>query len=209
MVWCFVNIIRKICKRSFDFFFSLLGIVILLPIFIAVSFWIKVDSEGPVLFRQQRVGQYGRLFRIYKFRSMGVASEDKGKLTVGNTDLRITRCGRVIRKLKIDELPQLFNVLFGDMSLVGPRPEVPEFILTYPDHVKDKVLSVKPGITDNASILLVDESELLAQYEDPHEGYMQDILPIKQKLYVEYVDNHSLVGDVKIIFKTLIKICSR
>lgn len=196
-------------KRIFDFLASFVGIVVLLPLFAVIALWIKLDSNGPVFFRQTRVGKSGKLFQIHKFRSMRLESEGKGKLTVGSNDSRITGSGTFIRKYKIDELPQLIDVLVGDMSLVGPRPEVPEYIEVYPQGVRNKVLSVKPGITDNASIIMVDENEILAKYDDPHHGYITEVLPIKQKLYVDYVDNHSFTGDLAIIFKTVWKIISR
>lgn len=196
-------------KRIFDFFASLIGIFLLLPLLIAIAVWIKIDSKGPVFFRQVRVGQNGKFFRIHKFRSMRLESENKGKLTVGVNDSRITRSGSFIRKYKIDELPQLIDVLKGDMSLVGPRPEVPEYIAAYPQEIKDRVLSVKPGITDNASILMVDENEILAKYGDPHHAYLTEVLPIKQKLYLDYVENQSFFGDLEIIFKTVWRIVAR
>ena len=140
-------------KRIFDVCASLAGLIFLLPVFLFIAVWIKLDSSGPVFFRQVRVGQSGKEFRIHKFRSMRSDSEAKGKLTVGSRDSRVTRSGHFIRKYKLDELPQLIDVLKGDMSLVGPRPEVPEFIACYEPEMKEKVLSVRPGITDNASIL--------------------------------------------------------
>lgn len=193
----------------FDFILALIGLVLLCPILLFVACWIKLDSPGPVLFLQTRTGEKGHVFRIIKFRTMKVASESLGKLTVGEGDARITKSGRLIRKYKIDELPQLLNVLLGEMSFVGPRPEVPEFIATYPIDVKTKVLSVKPGITDNASIFMIDENQMLAEYEDPHEAYVSMVLPLKQKMYVDYVDNQSFFGDVKIILKTILKVFSR
>lgn len=196
-------------KRIFDFLASLGGLIFLMPLFVIIGAWIKFDSKGPVFFRQVRVGQNGKLFWIHKFRSMRLESENKGKLTVGVNDSRITRSGSFIRKYKIDELPQLIDVLKGDMSLVGPRPEVPEYIAAYPQEIKDRVLSVKPGITDNASILMVDENEILAKYDDPHDAYLTEVLPIKQKLYLDYVKNQSFFGDLGIIFKTVWRIVAR
>lgn len=196
-------------KRTFDFVASLMGLFILMPLLVVIGVWIKIDSRGPIFFRQVRVGRNGKLFRIHKFRSMRLESENKGKLTVGANDSRITRSGSFIRKYKIDELPQLIDVLKGDMSLVGPRPEVPEYIAFYPLEIKNRVLSVKPGITDNASILMVDENEILAKYDDPHLGYVTEVLPIKQKMYLEYVKNQSFLGDLKIILKTIWKIVAR
>jgi len=195
-------------KRGFDIFCSALGLLCLLPLIVFIAIWIKLDSKGPVFFRQERVGQYGRLFRIHKFRTMRVDAEQAGRLTVGR-DGRITDSGHFLRKSKLDELPQLFDVLIGKMSLVGPRPEVQEFIDCYPSNVRDKVLSVRPGITDRASIEMVDENEILAQYADPRQAYIDHILPIKQRYYVAYVDNHGLVTDIKMIFATLLKIIKR
>lgn len=195
-------------KRFFDFFASFFGLVLLFPLLSVIALWIKFDSKGPVFFRQTRVGFGGQLFRIHKFRSMRLDAESAGLLTVGE-DNRITRSGRFIRKYKIDELPQLIDVLLGKMSLVGPRPEVQEFIDAYPPDVRNKVLSVRPGITDLASIEMVDENDILAKYENPRQAYIDVILPIKQKYYLEYVDHQSLWFDIKIIFLTINKIITR
>lgn len=195
-------------KRLFDIFCAALGLLCLLPLIVVISIWIKLDSRGPVFFRQERVGQYGRVFRIHKFRTMRVDAEQGGRLTVGR-DSRITGCGHFLRKSKLDELPQLFDVLIGKMSLVGPRPEVQEYIDCYPINVRDKVLSVRPGITDRASIEMVDENEILAQYADPRQAYIDHILPIKQRYYMAYVDNYGVVTDIRIIFSTLLKIVKR
>ncbi|MFG1489537.1 sugar transferase [Oceanospirillum sp. HFRX-1_2] len=195
-------------KRSFDVFASFVGILVLSPVLILVSIWIKLDSPGPVFFRQVRVGRFGETFRIHKFRTMRVDAESGGRLTIG-ADSRITRSGQFLRKTKIDELPQLIDVLLGKMSLVGPRPEVQEFIDFYPDHVRQKVLSVRPGVTDRASIEMVDENELLAGYDDARKAYIDIILPVKQKYYLEYVENQSFFLDIALIFKTLFKIVSR
>ncbi len=195
-------------KRTFDFFLSAIGLLILSPLFLIVAIWIKVDSSGPVFFRQKRVGLFGKDFFIYKFRTMRVDAESSGRLTVGK-DSRITRSGHFLRKSKIDELPQLIDVLLGTMSLVGPRPEVREFIDCYSDEVKEKVLSVRPGITDRASIEMVDENEILSKYEDPRQAYIDHILPIKQKYYVQYVENRTLLLDITLIFQTLLKIVGK
>lgn len=196
-------------KRIFDIFFSSLGIIILLPIFIAVAIWIKLDSPGPVFYRQVRVGKFGKLFKIHKFRSMyDGAFKSGGGLTVGK-DPRITKSGAVIRKYKIDELPQLIDVFIGNMSLVGPRPEIEEFMNLYPKTIREKILSVKPGITDEASIAMVEENELLGKYKDPRRAYIEVIMPIKSKYYIKYVDNNSLVGDFSIILKTIRKIIKK
>ena len=195
-------------KRTFDFIASGLGLLVLFPLLAAIAIWIKLDSPGPVFFRQERVGRYGVPFRIHKFRTMKVDAEKAGRLTVGS-DSRVTKSGHLLRKLKLDELPQLIDVFFGQMSLVGPRPEVQEFIDCYPDDVRTKVLSVRPGITDKASIEMVDENEILAKYDDPRAAYIDVILPIKQRFYVDYVDNQSLFLDVSLIFKTFFKIIKR
>tara|TARA_Y100000034_G_C6888373_1_gene408254 strand:- start:1367 stop:1960 length:594 start_codon:yes stop_codon:yes gene_type:complete len=196
-------------KRIFDVCASLAGLICLLPVFLFIAVWIKLDSSGSVFFRQVRVGRSGKEFRIHKFRSMRSDSEARGKLTVGSRDSRVTRSGNFIRKYKLDELPQLIDVLKGNMSLVGPRPEVPEFIACYEPEMREKVLSVRPGITDNASILMVDENEILAQYPDPHKAYIEHVLPIKQEHYIAYIDNQSFIGDIKIIIKTIFKVFSR
>lgn len=196
-------------KRVFDVVLSASGLVCLSPLFLTTAIVIKLDSKGPVFFRQTRVGRYGIPFRIHKFRTMAVNAEKNGRLTIGNSDQRITKSGKVLRKLKIDELPQLIDVFTGKMSLVGPRPEVQEFIDCYPDEVREKVLSVRPGITDKASIEMIDENEILAQYENPKQAYIDEILPIKQKYYIEYVENHNLIVDIQLIAKTLLKIINR
>ncbi|MCO7198261.1 sugar transferase [Pseudoalteromonas sp. OANN1] len=195
-------------KRLFDLFSSFLGLLLLGPLLVLIAFWIKIGSKGPIFFRQERVGLNGRIFRIHKFRSMRVDSESSGRLTVG-ADSRITKEGAVLRKLKLDELPQLIDVLIGNMSLVGPRPEVPEFIDCYPEEVRARILSVKPGITDRASIEMIDENEILSKYDDAKKAYIEVILPKKQYYYLDYVGNHSVLGDVKIILDTVKKIVKR
>ena len=195
-------------KRLFDFLSSLVGLFFLGPIFIFVAFLIKLDSSGPVFFRQERVGLGGKVFKIHKFRSMYIHSEDQGKLTIGS-DSRITKLGGFLRKYKIDELPQLIDVLLGKMSLVGPRPEVKEYMDMYPIDIKNKVLSVRPGITDMASIEMVDENDILGNYKDSKQAYIDIILPIKQKHYLYYVKNRSILLDINIIFLTFKKIIFR
>lgn len=195
-------------KRSFDIVASLAGLLMLLPVFIFIAIWIKSDSKGAVFFRQERVGRYGHTFRIHKFRTMTVNAESAGRLTVG-ADSRITRSGKFLRKTKLDELPQLIDVLLGHMSLVGPRPEVPEFMNLYPVNQRQKILSVRPGITDRASIEMVDENEILGKYEDARQAYIDVIMPIKGKFYCDYVDNKNFIIDIKIIFLTFWKIISR
>lgn len=195
-------------KRCFDLFFASIGLLFLLPMFFVISCVIKLDSPGPVFFRQARVGRYGRIFKIHKFRTMQIGLESQGQLTVG-ADRRITRSGQFLRKYKIDELPQLIDVLFGAMSLVGPRPEVQEFIDCYPDDVLREVLSVRPGITDYASLEMIDENSILAQYDDSRKAYVEIILPLKQSYYLRYVREKNLIVDIKIIFLTVYKIFSR
>ena len=193
-------------KRLFDFFASGIGLLLLSPLMVFVALWIKLDSRGPVFFRQERVGQFGEIFRIHKFRTMVANAEAKGgQITVG-ADPRVTRIGRFLRKYKLDELPQLIDVFLGRMSLVGPRPEVPRYVAHYSREVRDIVLSVRPGITDQASIEFKDENEILGRATDPHQAYINEILPIKLAYYVNYVNNRSLIGDVKIIFVTLLAI---
>ena len=195
-------------KRLLDFLFSFIGLIFLSPILVLIAFWIKFDSNGPVFFRQERVGLNGKIFKIRKFRSMHINSEIQGKLTVGN-DPRITTSGKFIRRFKVDELPQLIDVLLGRMSLVGPRPEVKEFIDVYPKDIREKILSVRPGITDMASIEMVDENEILGKHQDAKQAYIDNILPIKQKLYLDYVENHNVWMDIYIIFLTIKKVLFR
>lgn len=195
-------------KRTFDLVSATAGLIVLSPVFILVAAWIKLDSPGPVFYRQIRVGRYGVPFRIHKFRTMTVNAEKAGRLTVG-ADNRITKSGQLLRKYKIDELPQLIDVVLGNMSLVGPRPEVQEFIDCYPADIRKKVLSVRPGITDRASIEMVDENEILATYENPRQAYIDVVLPLKQRYYVQYVDEQGVLTDIGIILATLRKIVTR
>ena len=190
-------------KRVFDFLCSALGVVLLSPCFFIIAIWIKVDSAGPIFFVQKRVGRNGKPFGVYKFRTMIVDAESKGlKITVGK-DPRITSSGHFLRRTKLDELAQLFNVLGGSMSLVGPRPEVQEYIDAYPEDIKKIVLSVKPGITDYASIEFKDENALLENSIDPSKTYIEEILPVKQQCYLKYIEDQSFFEDIKIIFKTI------
>ena len=189
-------------KRLFDLFFTIPGIIVLSPMLIICAIWVKLDSPGEIFFRQVRVGRYGKTFRIFKFRTMVTDAEKKGKqITVGN-DSRVTKSGEFLRHYKLDELPQLFNVLLGEMSLVGPRPEVPRYIAEYSEEDKEIVLSVRPGITDNASIEFRSENEILGQATNPEEAYIKEILPIKIAYYKEYVQNSSLWGDFVIVLNT-------
>ena len=191
--------------RFFDFILSLVGLVVLAPIFIVLAIWIKIDSKGPVFYKQVRVGQNSIDFGLFKFRSMVVDADKKGLITVGGRDPRITRSGYFIRKYKLDELPQLINVLVGDMSLVGPRPEVRKYVDLYTDE-QQKVLSVKPGITDYASIEYMDENEILGKSNDPEKTYIEEIMPEKIKYNMKYINNKSLFEYFKIILLTVLKI---
>ena len=191
--------------RFFDFILSLVGLVVLAPIFIVLYIWIKIDSKGPVFYKQVRVGQNSIDFGLFKFRSMVVDADKKGLITVGGRDPRITRSGYFIRKYKLDELPQLINVLVGDMSLVGPRPEVRKYVDLYTDE-QQKVLSVKPGITDYASIEYMDENEILGKSSDPEKTYIEEIMPEKIKYNMKYISNKSLFEYFKIILLTVLKI---
>ena len=191
--------------RFFDFILGLVGLVVLAPIFIMLAIWIKIDSKGPVFYKQVRVGQNGINFGLFKFRSMVVDADKKGLITVGGRDPRITRSGYFIRKYKLDELPQLINVLLGDMSLVGPRPEVRKYVDLYTDE-QQKVLSVKPGITDYASIEYMDENEILGKSSDPEKTYIEEIMPEKIKYNMKYINNKNLFEYFKIILLTVLKI---
>ena len=191
--------------RFFDFILSLVGLVVLAPIFIVLAIWIKTDSKGPVFYKQVRVGRNGIDFGLFKFRSMVVDADKKGLITVGGRDPRITRSGYFIRRYKLDELPQLINVLVGDMSLVGPRPEVRKYVDLYTDE-QQKVLSVKPGITDYASIEYMDENEILGKSSDPEKTYIEEIMPEKIKYNMKYIQNKNVSEYFKIIFLTLLKI---
>ena len=193
-------------KRLFDLFLVIPGLLILSPLLVLIAFWIKCDSYGPIFFRQVRVGLNGKHFKIIKFRTMVPEAEHLGlKITVGG-DPRITRLGHFLRKYKFDELPQLFNVLMGEMSLVGPRPEVPEYVELYPAEVRKKVLSVKPGITDLASLEYKDENDLLKNAENPREVYIHEIMPHKLTYYLQYVEKHNIMSDLVIIIRTFARI---
>jgi lipopolysaccharide/colanic/teichoic acid biosynthesis glycosyltransferase len=192
-------------KRAFDVVAAALGLVLLAPLFVAIALWIKLDSPGPVFYRQQRVGRGGVLFNIFKFRTMVTRAGDARQLTVGR-DPRITGAGHFLRHYKLDELPQLLNVLQGSMSLVGPRPEVPRYVACYPPQVRALVLSVAPGVTDWASILYKEESTILGNAPDPERAYVDTILPTKLDYYVRYVRERSFWLDLRIIWCTLLAI---
>ena len=191
-------------KRVFDIVASFCGIVILFPLIIIVSILIKITSKGPVLFKQVRVTKNGKLFKIYKFRTMRENSEGNKQITVGK-DNRITGIGHILRKTKLDELPQLFNVLKGEMSLVGPRPEVPKYVELYTDEQRE-ILKVPAGITDYASIYFSNESELLGEVENPEEFYIKKIMPYKIELNKKYINEIGIMTDIKIIILTILKI---
>lgn len=191
-----------IVKRLFDFCGAAVGLILLAPLFFGIALWIKLDSPGPVFFRQERVGRHGRLFRIHKFRSMVADAEKRGLQITVRGDDRITPSGAFIRKYKLDELPQLIDVLLGSMSLVGPRPEVARYVACYSASDRALVQSVRPGITDLASLEFRNENELLIASKDPEATYVQDILPRKMVYYRQYVKNRSLWLDVRIILRT-------
>jgi len=190
-------------KRLFDLMASGLGLLVLAPFLLVIALAIKLESPGPVFFRQERVGRLGQTFRIHKFRTMVSDAERRGlQITVG-ADARVTRIGGALRKYKLDELAQLIDVFVGDMSLVGPRPEVPRYVACYPAEARDIVLSVKPGITDRASIEYKDENEILGKAKDPHQAYVNEVLPIKIRYYIDYVKTRTFWGDIRIIFATV------
>lgn len=189
-------------KRLFDIVASLSGLIFLSPLFFFVAIWIKIDSKGPVFYRQVRVGRNNKDFRIFKFRSMSVGSDSGSQVTIGSSDSRVTRVGYWIRRYKIDELPQLINVFLGDMSLVGPRPEVRHYV-NFWTPAQMHVLDVRPGITDPASIKFHNESELLENVENPENYYIHVIMQEKISLYLEYVKKASFFYDVKLIIMTI------
>ena len=190
-------------KRLFDVFFATTGLLLLAPLLLGIALWVRLESPGPVFFRQQRVGRFGVPFRIHKFRTMRADASTTGPdLTVG-ADPRITRAGRWLRRAKLDELPQLLDVIAGTMSLVGPRPEVARYVALYPPALREKVLSVRPGITDPASIEYRDEGRLLAGAVDPERFYVEQVMPVKLRRAASYVDEMSLRGDLRVIFTTL------
>lgn len=194
-------------KRGFDIFSSLLGLILLSPVFLLTALIIAMDSGGPVFFVQKRVGKGGREFYLYKFRTMRPGADQKGLLTVGREDPRITASGRFLRKFKIDEFPQLWNVLKGEMSLVGPRPEVKKYTDLY---TQDQflVLSVQPGITDLASIEYAEENDLLGTIPDPEKYYIEQVMPAKLNISLDYIRRRSFLLDLKIILKTISRILS-
>ena len=194
-----------VIKRTSDFVSAFLVLLIGFPFFLIVGVWIALESRGGVFYRQERIGKNGKPFGLFKFRSMRKNADKNSRITVGNRDPRITKSGRWIRKFKIDEFPQLINVIKGEMSVVGPRPEVKEYVDLYTDEQR-KVLSVTPGLTDYASIEYINENELLAASDDPQKTYIEEVMPAKLELNMQYIKDQSFVTDLKVIFKTIGKI---
>lgn len=189
-------------KRIFDFLFSLLAIIVLMPVFVLIAILILIDSRGGALYLQERVGRGNKNFKLIKFRTMKTGADKLGLLTIGNKDLRITRVGKFLRKSKLDELPQLINVFVGDMSFVGPRPEVRKYVSMY-NQQQQQVLHFKPGITDPASIQYRNENQILTQYTDPEKAYIEKIMPDKLKINLDYQLHRTFISDMGIIIKTI------
>ena len=194
-------------KRAFDLLGAACALVLLSPLLALLALWIKLDSPGPVFYRQERVGRFGRPFHIHKFRTMGA---DAGglPLTVGD-DPRITRAGRLLRRTRLDELPQFIDVLRGDMSLVGPRPEVPKYVAHWPAHLRERALAVRPGLTDPSSLAFIDEAQVLARAADPERVYIEQILPQKVQAAVDYADRASLWSDAAVLARTVVTLLRR
>lgn len=190
-------------KRLFDLVVATGALLGLAPLLLAVAAWVKWDSPGPVFYRQVRVGRGGREFRIHKFRTMRVGADRAGPLVTVGDDARITRAGRVLRHWRLDELPQFLDVLAGDMSVVGPRPEVPKYVAAYPPGLRERVLAVRPGITDPVSLASLDEAALLAAAADPEREYVQVILPRKLAAAADYADRATLASDLGVLWRTL------
>jgi lipopolysaccharide/colanic/teichoic acid biosynthesis glycosyltransferase len=195
--------VARMPKRLFDLVAAALGLLLAAPVMAVIAVAIKCDSSGPVLFRQDRVGRGGRIFRIHKFRTMVVDAVVRGPALTVRDDTRITRVGHFLRRSKLDELPQLLDVLAGEMSVVGPRPELPQYVALYPPTLRDKVLALRPGITDPASLAFADETALLARAADPEREYVQVILPRKLSAAADYAEHSTLVTDLKVIAQTL------
>lgn len=193
----------ELAKRAMDLGLTLLALPVVLPVLAVVATWVRLDSPGPALFRQERVGRAGRPFCIHKFRTMRTDG-GRGLQVTAAGDARVTRAGRWLRRAKLDELPQLIDVLKGDMSLVGPRPEVPRFMALYPADVRRQILSVRPGITDRAAIEFRDEEQVLARAADPEATYVSHIMPVKQRYYLDYVAKRSVAGDLRILLDTFV-----
>jgi len=196
---------QRYIKRIIDFILALAGLILLFPIFIIIAILIKLEDRGSIFFRQSRVGQKGKLFKIYKFRTMVENAENLGAQVTKGDDPRITKIGKKLRKYKLDELPQLINVLKGDMSLVGPRPEVPKYVKVY-EKEYEEILKVKPGITDYAALEFIDEEEILKGVKNPEKTYLEEVLPKKIKYYKTYLQDISFVTDLKLIVRTILRI---
>ncbi len=194
---------REVAKRLFDLIVACVGLLLLSPLMLAIALIVKFDSPGPVFFRQERVGRHGVPFRIHKFRTMGADAPARGPLLTVGDDARVTRSGRWLRRTRLDELPQLIDVLVGDMSLVGPRPEVPRYVARYPAALRERALSVRPGLTDPSSLLYLDESDLLAKAADPEREYVEVILPHKLQCAADYAARASLRSDIGVLWRTL------
>lgn len=194
-------------KRIFDIFFSFFGLIITFPLFLLIAFLIRRESPGPVFYRGERTGKDGKIFKIFKFRSMVLNAEKIGGPSTAEDDPRLLKTGKFLKKYQLDELPQLINVLKGEMSLVGPRPEVPSEIATYNEEEK-QLLIIKPGMTDWASLWNFHEGEILKGSKDPHQTYREKIKPKKIELGLKYVKNHSFLTDIEIIIRTILKIFS-
>ena len=192
-------------KRLFDILSSAIALILLSPILIVIAVGIIIDSKGGVFYKQKRIGKNGKAFMLYKFRSMRTGADRKGLITVGLNDDRTTKVGRFIRKYKLDELPQLINILKNEMSVVGPRPEVEKYVQLYTAEQR-KVLSVKPGLTDLASLAYINENEILGRAKDPEKTYVEQIMPAKLRLNLEYIEKQSFWFDLQIIAKTLMRI---
>lgn len=192
-------------KRIFDIIFSFITLIICLPLFLIIAISIYVDSGLPVFYKQLRVGRYKKEFCLWKFRTMINNASKSGLLTIGTDDVRITSVGKILRNFKLDELPQLLNILLGEMSIVGPRPETPNFVALYNEEQLN-VLNIRPGLTDYASLEYINENEILKKYSDPEKAYVNIVMPAKLKLNMQYLNQKSLLVDLKIIFKTLLKI---
>lgn len=191
-------------KRTFDICLSLFGILLVAPFLLPVMLLVVLESKGGAFYKQLRVGRFNRDFYLYKIRTMYVGADKQGQLTIGKRDRRVTRMGGFLRKFKLDEFPQLLNILMGDMSFVGPRPEVRKYVDMYNDQ-QLKVLNVRPGLTDMASLRYYNESEELAKYEDPEKAYIEIVMPSKLAMNLEYIEKSSFLFDLKLIFRTLMK----
>lgn len=200
--------IFKMLKRLFDIIFSLFGLILVFPFLLIIGILIKMGSKGSVFYLQERIGKNGKPFKIFKFRTMQVGSDKKGLLSLGKHDMRITKIGHFLRKYKLDELPQLINVFIGNMSFVGPRPEVKKYVDLYTKSQRE-ILQVKPGITDVASLEYFEEEQVLGSSDNPEKTYVEDIMPHKIRLNKKYLSDVSLFSDIKIIFRTILKLFGR